>query len=135
MQNSTKMINATIAPIIIYIFYLDFFLLSRFLILLSSSCLPFFKRTKPEIKDSINIAAVATTTHGWLKPSIKEVRSIAVKTYFATSRNHFPNSSFIFMLQMYELFSIPPNISAVFLSHPCGVCVSVSQRALSVYSE
>ena len=45
-------------------------------------------------------------SHIWLSPSIIEVRIMAVRTYFATSRNHFPNSCFIFARCKVNLFSL-----------------------------
>ena len=98
---NTIKIKPKIAPI--SPFYLCLFLFfSLFFAFRSSSCFPLRTREKPTKKETVITTAVVTVIHGWLSPSIIEVSNMAVSTYFATSKNHLPISSFKFMPQRYD---------------------------------
>lgn len=75
---------------------------------------------------------VNTIIHVWLNSSNIDVRSIAVNTYLATSRNHFPNSCFMFMLQIYIIYPNPPSFFLELnLKYQLLLpCVPVSHRSL-----
>ena len=129
---NTIKIKPRIAPI--SPFYLCLFLFfSLFLAFRSSSCFPLRTREKPTKKETVITTAVVTVIHGWLSPSIIEVSNMAVSTYFATSKNHLPISSFKFMPQRYdEIPKLASFIRKIFAARtirgvllPCG---AVKQR-------